>query len=80
MLNMAAVVVGLAATFSDYPAFLKRDGLVEAYTDRGPIVEIIVRCPTGTGILSFSKIDRRFCSSKHNCYGSLRPAVLNTCG
>lgn len=80
MLNMASVVVGLAATFSDYPAFLKRDGMVEAYTDRGPIVELIVRCPVGTGILSYSKIDRRFCSSKHVCYASLRPAVSNTCG
>ena len=79
MLNVAAIGAALAAIFSDYPAFLGRGGVVEAYTDRGPIVELIVRCPVGTGIISYSKIERRYCSSKHTCYASLKPAVRKTC-
>ena len=80
MFKMSAVALAFAAIFSDYPAFLKSAGVVEAYTDLGPIVEMIVRCPEGTGILSYSKIDKLFCSSKHACFPKLTPAVADTCG
>jgi hypothetical protein len=79
MLKIAAVGLALTANYSDYPAFLKAGGVVEAYTDRGPIVEMIVRCPAGTGIISYSKIDRRFCSSKMDCFDGLRAAISRTC-
>ena len=35
--------------------FVNKNVLVEAYTDLGPIVEMIVKCPSGTGIISYSK-------------------------
>lgn len=79
MLKIAAVGLALTAIYSDYPAFLKRGALVEAYSDRGPIVEMIVRCPVGTGIISYSKIDRRYCSSKMDCFPGLKAAVDRTC-
>ncbi len=80
MFKKSAVALGFAAIFSDYPVFLKSAGVVEAYTDLGLIVEMIVKCPKGTGILSYSKIDKRFCSSKHACFRKLQPAVADTCG
>jgi hypothetical protein len=80
MLKLAAIGLAAAAVFSDYPAFLKKGGVVEAYTDRGPIVEMIVRCQAGTGIVSYSKVDQRFCSSKMHCYGRLHAAIAETCG
>ena len=80
MLKLAAVGLALTAIYSDYPAFLKRAGVIEAYTDRGPIVEMIIKCPVGTGIMSFSKIEGLYCSSKWKCTPKLQEAVANTCG
>lgn len=79
MIQLAAAGLALAAIYSDYPAFLKRGGVIEAYTDRGPIVELIIRCPAGTGIMSYSKIEGLYCSSKFNCTAQLTVAVADTC-
>lgn len=79
MFSVAAATWTMVAVFSDYPGFLKRHTQVEAYTDRGAIVEMIVRCPGGTGILSYSKVERLYCSSKHNCSSTLQSAVEDTC-
>jgi hypothetical protein len=79
MLKLAIAGLALTAIYSDYPAFLKRGGTIEAYTDRGPIIELIVRCPSGTGILSYSKVEKLYCSSKLNCSNELRVAVSDTC-
>ena len=80
MLKLAAVGFALTAIYTDYPAFLKRGGLIEAYTDRGPIVEVIIRCPVGTGIMSYSKIEDVWCSSKLKCFTEMKTAVSDTCG
>lgn len=79
MITGAMTTWMMVSIFSDYPGFLKKGGLVEAYTDRGAIVEMIVRCPVGTGIMSYSKAERLYCSSKHNCSPVLRTAVEDTC-
>lgn len=79
MLTGAFATWALVSVFSDYPAFLKRGGVIEAYTDRGTIVEMIVRCPVGTGILAYSKVEQLYCSSKHKCSPALRAAVDDTC-
>jgi hypothetical protein len=79
VIKLSAVGLALTAIYSDYPAFLKSAGVIEAYTDRGPIVELIVRCPAGTGIMSFSKIERLYCSSKFKCSAALEAAVADTC-
>lgn len=80
MLKLAAVGLALTAIYSDYPGFLKRAGIIEAYTDRGPIIEMIIRCPAGTGIMSYSKLEKLYCSSKWKCTPKLVEAVANTCG
>ncbi len=79
MLKVVAIGFALVAIYSDYPAFLKHSGVVEAYTDFGPIVEMIVRCPEGAGIMSYSKVERLYCSSKHMCTEKLKSAVDDTC-
>lgn len=79
MFKLAAVGLVLTALYSDYPAFVGRGGAVEATTDRGAVVEFIVRCPAGTGILTYSKMERVYCSSKHRCSAQLEPAVEDTC-
>ena len=76
------VLAASAATtniYSDYPGLLHPRAVVQAYFDKGPIVEIVVRCPAGSGILSYSKMERVYCSAKHRCFAALSPAVDHTC-
>lgn len=80
MLKLAAVGLAMAPIYSDYPAFVNKNVLVEAYTDLGPIVEMIVKCPTGTGIISYSKVEKLYCSSKLDCFTGIYAAVARTCG
>jgi hypothetical protein len=79
MLKLSVLTYALAAGFTDYPVFIAPDNVVEAVTARGPLLELIVRCPDGTGILSYSKIEALFCSSKHVCFADWRAAVADTC-
>ncbi len=80
MFAFVVAATSLTTIYSDYPVFAGRGGPVEAYTDKGPIVEMIVRCPGGTGIMSYSKSERVYCSSKHRCMASLDAALEDTCG
>jgi hypothetical protein len=87
---VAAAIAFTAASYTAYPAFGDRGGVqppavlaqprVEAATDRGPIVEMIVRCPKGTAIISYSKIERLYCSPKHTCNRSLGVVLAKSCG
>lgn len=79
-----ALIAFTAATtsttiYSDYPGFVDTRATVEAYVDRGPILELIVKCPVGTGMLTYSKIEHRYCSSKLACFASLKSAIRETC-
>lgn len=82
MSQFASLILAATATttiFSDYPGFVDPTAAVEAYFDRGPILELIIKCPEGTGIVSYSKIERLFCSSKRDCFASLKSASKRTC-
>ena len=80
----------IAANFTGYQAYGDRgitipraaDGnpRIEATTDRGPIVEMIVRCRKGTAIISYSKMERLYCTPKFVCGGSLATIVEKSCG
>jgi len=80
-----SVTSATAANFSLYPGFQDRDALVEMTTDKGLIVEIVLRCsraPSGkisSGIMTYSKIERLYCSSKHRCFSKVEPAFADTC-
>lgn len=69
-----------AATFTIYEGPKASDGRVEAATDRGPIIELIVRCPRGTAIITYSKMERLFCDPRLVCDPSRDVIVRRACG
>ncbi len=74
------VAAAVSGNFTLYPGFLEPFRNVEAIVDRGLILEVVIRCDaTATGILSFSKPERLYCSSKNRCYRELAPAMADTC-
>lgn len=77
----AALSLGVlaAASFTEYPAFVRPGVRVEAVVDRGPIRELIVRCRNGTGILSYSKIERTYCTPDWRCAPGLDRAISRLC-
>jgi hypothetical protein len=91
-MNMFSVLASvlLTANFTAYPGFgdrgittprkAERDARVEATIDRGPIVELIVRCPSGTAIISYSKVERLFCGPKQSCGRQIGRVLSQACG
>lgn len=69
-----------ASGLTDYPVFLRPTARVEAIVDRGPIQELIIKCGSGTAIISYSKVDRKFCTPLLKCDPSLRVVLARTCG
>ena len=65
--------------FSEYPAFQKKSGRVEAITDKGLIKEFIIRCPDVAGIVTFSKFDGAYCTPEHHCSANLTSAINRLC-
>lgn len=78
MVSVPAAVV-LASLTTIYPGKSAGWGPVEAVTDRGPIYELIVRCPNGTAIMSYSKIERLYCSPRHACSPSRDETIRRSC-
>jgi hypothetical protein len=54
--------------------------VIEAQIDRGPIVELIVKCPKGVAIISYSKIEKLYCSPRFRCRRALTPVLADSCG
>ena len=71
--------VALTTTFTLYPGFVSSKSQIEAIRDLGPVLEVIVRCPVGTGIMSYSKVDRQFCTPDWTCYYDMKPAIKKLC-
>lgn len=74
-----------SANFSLYPGFRDRDALVEMATDKGLIVEVVLRCERTksgkikSGIMTYSKIEKLYCSSKNRCFRHAEDAFDDTC-
>jgi hypothetical protein len=88
--HMSIIAIGLSLAASttnyiDYPSFNARPMVhadrarVEAVTDLGPVQELIVKCPNGTAIVSYSKIDKMFCGAGNQCSVSLPAMVRKVC-
>lgn len=80
----AAAATGDAAINNDkgfryYPGFRNSEAVVEVAHDKGLTVEIIIRCPVGTGIINWSKVERLYCLPDHSCKRSLKAAVRHLC-
>ncbi len=84
MLNITVLAAAIS-TFSAYPGFLDHRAVVEMTTDKGLVVEIVLRCgiaddgSISPGIMSYSKVEKLFCSSKHQCFGDVKKAISDTC-
>ncbi|HMQ57931.1 MAG TPA: hypothetical protein PKE65_05240 [Rhizobiaceae bacterium] len=69
-----------------YPGFVHPGAQIEATIDKGLILEIIVRCGRdgrgrpSPGIMSYSKVERLYCSSKNRCFNAPEAAYRDTCG
>lgn len=70
----------LASLLVGSPNIVGGIGSVEALVDRGPIVDLIVRCQSGTAIISFSKIERRYCTPQLECFRALDESIVRSCG
>lgn len=71
--------VGVGNIFTVYPGFIEPKSDIQAVTDKGPVLEIIIACRPGEGIISFSKLDRAFCVPDATCYSTIRPAIQHLC-
>jgi hypothetical protein len=87
---MSIIAIGLSIATStvpyvEYPSLNARPKVnadrarVEAVTDLGPVQELIVKCPAGTAIVSYSKIDKMFCGARNQCSISLPIMVRKVC-
>lgn len=70
----------LTGTFTIYPGPSTPDRRIEAITDHGPILELIVRCPRGNAIISYSKSDRLYCGPRWTCDDSRDRVIREACG
>jgi hypothetical protein len=83
---LIATVLLSVTSFTSYPAFgdetpapPKLNPRIEAVTDKGPILEMIIKCPKGTAIISFSKIDKKYCSPHMFCDTTLGTVLAASC-
>lgn len=76
---LATLTVIAAATFTLFTGPNTPDPKIEALIDRGPIVEMIVRCPVGTAIITYSKMERVFCDPRLRCGQDKNTVIARTC-
>jgi hypothetical protein len=77
---LSAGLIAAAQGYIDYPVFLDPSSRVEATIDRGPIVELIVKCGGGSAIISYSKVEKLYCTPKFKCSAGLKTVLRQTCG
>ena len=84
--HMASPVMAATGGYTEYPGLDDPKAVVEVVTDKGLTVEMVLRCNRNvdgqplSGIMTYSKIDKMFCSSRHQCFDTLEPAARDTCG
>ncbi len=76
---MASSVTG---DFTRYPAFTgdSENSGIEVITERGLIAELIVRCSTDVAVLSYSKVEKLYCTPKDGCFDTFIVARRKACG
>ena len=86
MLNTLFIAAAIASNFITYPGFNNPAGIIEMTTDKGLILEIVLRCSRkengqiSSGIMSYSKVEKLYCSSRNRCYRDAKKAAEETCG
>ncbi len=74
-----ALAVALASNFTTYNFDRGPLPRIEAVTDRGPILELIVHCHSGTAIITYSKIERLYCDPAGGCDADRRSVIARSC-
>lgn len=78
---IASFVLTTSTPFTQYaPPGYRRPPRIEVTIDRGPVIELIVRCPAGTAIISYSKLERVYCGAKRGCSGNREEIFRKSCG
>lgn len=78
MLFVVAITAA-TSTFTLYPGPAAPDQRIEAITQRGPIYEMIVRCDEDAAILTYSPVERLYCSPQHVCGSDRTEAIARSC-
>ena len=78
-MNSILVAVAVTSTFTLYPGFVEPKSQIEAVRDIGPVLELIVKCPLGNGMMSYSKVDKKFCTADWTCYRDPKAAIAHLC-
>ena len=78
-MNSLLVALAVSSTFTLYPGFVAPKNQIEAVRDMGLVLEVVVRCPVGTGIMSYSKVDKQFCAPDWTCTRSMEKAIARLC-
>lgn len=89
MLNILTAGL-IAANFATYPSMgdrgliqpksISSNPRVEHAIDKGLIIEMIVRCQSGVTVISYSKVERLYCSPKLVCSPNASDIVAKSCG
>lgn len=79
-----AYLLAVTTGFTFYPAFgdftdQTGDARLEAAIDKGLIYELVVNCGDGTAIVSYSKVERLFCTPVDGCGRNVREAFTRAC-
>jgi hypothetical protein len=87
MLSLTAAAL-IATSLTSYPVYGDKPPIVprgaqypriEAAIDKGPVLELIVRCGGGAAIVHFSKIERVYCAPSGRCRPGLAAALGGLC-
>ncbi len=65
--------------FRYYPSFVQQEAVIETAHDKGLMVEFVVSCPVGWGIITLSKVENLYCLPDHSCTGNMRSAIGRLC-
>ena len=89
-MQIATMLTIATAGFTTYPGFgdklpgpaqpAPQQLRIESIVDRGPIVEMVIRCGANAAIISYSKVEKLYCSPKLVCDSKLDKTLALTCG
>lgn len=81
IVGMLSVFMAATATigFTVYPDFVHPKARIEMVRDLGPVLELVVSCRQGSAIMSFSKVDKLYCTPKWVCFTDMDKAALRSC-
>lgn len=78
-MSKLVLAVVLATNFTTYNFDAGPLPRIEAVTDRGPILELIVHCQSGTAIITYSKMEQLYCGPAGGCDSDRGAVIARSC-